>query len=140
MFLGTYRHQIDQKNRIRIPSKFKQGLGNNFVITKGIGGCLFVLPDGGDKLFEKIAELPTFDEDVQKSVRILLSSAFEADEDAQGRLLLPKELINFANIKKNIVFVGVGKRVEIWAEEHWEEYNTNSDFDTITQSFKKHGV
>lgn len=140
MFLGSFRHQIDQKNRMRIPTKFKQGLGSNFVITKGTNKCLFLLPENDSGLLSKIAELPVFDLEAQKSVRAVLSSAFEAVEDGQGRVLLPKELVAHAGIVKNIVFVGVGERVEIWAEENWDNYNKDVDFDAAAESLKKFGV
>lgn len=140
MFLGSFRHQLDQKNRMRIPAKFKQGLGSNFVITKGTNGCLFLLPETNNGLLTKIAQLPVFDLEAQKSVRAVLSSAFEAEEDGQGRVLLPKELIVHAGIAKNIVFVGVGERVEVWAEEAWDNYNKNVDFDAAADSLKKFGV
>lgn len=139
MFLGTYNHQIDQKNRIRVPAKFKSELGSDFVITKGTSGCLFVVPGSSNGLFEKIAALPLFDKDAQKSARLLLSSAFVAEEDGQGRVLLPKELLLHAKIVKDIVFVGVGQRVEIWAKEVWEEYQ-NADFDSAAEILNKFGV
>ena len=72
-------------------------------------------------------QLPLFDEEAQKPIRKFLSSAFETEEDAQGRILLPKELVNFAQITKNIVFVGVGNRVEIWAEEVWDKESENAE-------------
>ena len=71
--------------------------------------------------------LPLFDEEAQKPVRKFLSSAFEAEEDGQGRILLPKELISYAGITKNIVFVGVGNRIEIWAEEIWDKENSDDE-------------
>lgn len=140
MFLGTYRHQIDQKNRMRVPAKFKNELAGGFVVTKGTNSCLFVLPKENNELFEKLAALPVFDVEAQKSVRAILSSAFEAEEDAQGRVLLPKELVAHAKIKKNIVFVGVGARVEIWAEEEWDAYNSGESFDKSIETLSKHGV
>ena len=139
MFLGTYNHQIDQKNRMRVPAKFKAELGSGFVVTKGTNGCLFVLPGTENKLFQKLAELPVFDSAAQKSARLLLSSAYVAEEDAQGRVLLPKELLTHAKIVKDIVFVGVGARVEIWAKEVWEAYQ-NEDFDSAAQILGQFGV
>lgn len=140
MFLGSFRHQIDQKNRMRVPAKFKQELGSSFVITKGTSSCLFLLPEQNNSLLQKIAEVPVFNTEAQKSVRAILASAFVAEEDGQGRVLLPKELLVHANITKNIVFVGVGQRVEIWSEEAWEKYNSETDFDAATQALKDFGV
>ena len=136
MFLGSFRHQIDQKNRMRVPAKFKQELGSSFVITKGTSSCLFLLPAQNNSLLQKIAEVPVFNSEAQKSVRAILSSAFVAEEDGQGRVLLPKELLVHAGITKTIVFVGAGQRVEIWSEEKWDAYNAGIDFDSATEALK----
>ena len=128
MLIGTYRHSIDSKKRIRMPSKFKSELGSDFVITKGTGNNLFVFSaDEFKSLYEKMTAIPLFDVEAQKPVRKFLSSAFDIEEDAQGRVLLSKELMAHAGITKNIVFVGVGNRVEIWAEEVWDEESQNDE-------------
>lgn len=140
MLIGTYRHSVDAKKRMRMPSKFKAELGSNFVITKGNSDNLFVFShDEFSSLYNKMVSLPLFDEEAQKPIRKFLSSAFEAEEDGQGRVLLPKELVKFASIDKNLVFVGLGNRVEIWAEEKWEEEQskeTTTDFSILA----KYGV
>ena len=137
MLIGSYRHSLDAKKRTRIPSKFKSSLGANFIITKGNGNNLFVFSNEQfSALYEKMVALPLFDEEAQKPVRKFLSSAFEAEEDGQGRILLPKELITYAGIDKTIVLVGVGNRVEIWAEEVWEKESNdseNSDFSILAK-------
>ena len=137
MLIGTYRHSIDAKKRMRMPSKFKCELGANFVITKGTGNNLFVFSEAEfNSLYEKMTAIPLFDVEAQKPVRKFLSSAFEALEDGQGRVLLPKELVSHAGITKNIVFVGVGNRVEIWAEEVWDkesEDEENTDFSVLAK-------
>ena len=128
MLIGSYRHSLDAKKRMRIPAKFKNELGTDCIITKGNNKNLFVFSqEQFSSLYEKMVNLPLFDEEAQKPVRKFLSSAFEAEEDAQGRVLLSKELIKFAEITKNVVFVGVGNRVEIWAEEVWEKENGDDD-------------
>ena len=142
MLIGTYRHSVDAKKRMRMPSKFKSELGANFVITKGNGNHLFVFSNEQfSALYEKMVSLPLFDEEAQKPIRKFLSSAFEAEEDNQGRILLPKELIKHANINKNLVFVGVGNRVEIWAEETWDKENSEDEDSNIDFSIlAKFGV
>ena len=128
MLIGTYRHSLDSKNRMRIPSKFKSELGANCIITKGTSVNLMLFSsDGFNSLYERLSTISIFDEEAQKPVRKFLSSAFEAEEDGQGRILLPKELILHAEITKNVVFVGIGNRVEIWAEEIWEKMQEESD-------------
>ncbi len=139
MLIGTYRHQVDAKKRMRMPSKFKAELGSNFIITKGTCGNLFVFSSTEfSALYEKMAAIPLFDEEAQNPIRKFLSSAFDAEEDGQGRVLLPKELVKFAGIEKNLVFVGVGNRVEIWAEEVWDKKDSEdgTDFSILA----KYGV
>ena len=140
MLIGTYRHSLDSKNRMRIPSKFKSELGANCIITKGTGVNLMLFSgDGFNSLYERLSSISIFDEEAQKPVRKFLSSAFDTEEDAQGRVLLPKELIAHAGITKNLVFVGVGNRVEIWAEEEWDKLS-DSDEETDFGVLAKFGV
>lgn len=141
MLIGTYRHSIDSKKRMRIPSKFKGELGSNCIITKGTGVNLMVFSgEGFQDLYERLSNISIFDDAAQKPVRKFLSSAFEAEEDAQGRILLPKELALYAEITKNIVFVGVGNRVEIWAEEIWDKMQEEDGEDVDFTVLAKLGV
>lgn len=143
MFLGEYTHSCDSKNRLRLPSKLKKEFGGGIVLTKGSDGCVFIVPkDKLDKVFEKASELPMFDASVQKPLRLLFSSACELEEDAQGRFLLPQSLKDFAGIEKDVVFVGAGTRVELWAKERWEEYSLKNlqDFESLSQELGRYGV
>ena len=141
MLIGTYRHSVDAKKRMRVPSKFKSELGSNFILTKGTDGNLFAFSNEKfADLYEKLTNLPIFDEEAQKPVRKFLASAFEAEEDGQGRVLLPKELVKFAEINKNIVFIGVGNRVEIWAEEAWDKREQEEDEGEKFSVLAKFGV
>ena len=82
VLIGTFRHQLDAKNRFRVPTKLKAELGTNFIITKGSGGCLFAFSaEGFEDLYQKVSMLPLFDEEAQKPVRKFLASAFEIEED-----------------------------------------------------------
>ena len=120
MLIGTYRHTIDSKKRIRVPAKFKVELGINFVVTMGTDKNLFVFSkEEFDEIYNKLTSIAIFDDEAQKPIRKFLASAFEVDEDTQGRHLLPSELCAYAKLEKDIVFVGVGNRVEIWSEENW---------------------
>ena len=117
MLIGTYRHSIDSKKRMRIPSKFKSELGANCIITKGTQNNLMIFSsEGFNNLYEKLSNISLFDNEAQKPVRKFLSSAFEAEEDGQGRILLPKELATYAEITKNIVFLGVLNRFDHYQE------------------------
>ncbi|MBQ7579460.1 MAG: division/cell wall cluster transcriptional repressor MraZ [Clostridia bacterium] len=142
MLIGTFRHQVDEKKRMRIPSKLKEELGTGFIITKGTNGCLFAFSkqDFETEIIEKTRSISIFDADSQKPLRVLMSSAFESEEDNQGRILIPQELRAFASITKKIVFVGVGSRVEIWAEEEWDKYNEGLDFTEASKNLAKLGV
>lgn len=142
MFIGTYNHQLDQKNRFRIPTKFKQVLGDSIIITKGNGKQLFLFSN--DEFYriviEKTDNISLFDEVGQRSVRLLLSSAFELELDNQGRALLPVVLKKMVGINKDIVSVGAGTRVEIWAREDWEKYLSAVDNDEEILKLKDYGV
>ena len=137
MFFGEYHYQLDEKSRLRIPSKLKSE-SKEYVVTKGTNNCLFVFEKAyfGNEFLSKLANVPTFSVSGQKPIRALLSSSFEVGEDSQGRFVLPATLKEFAKISKNIVFIGVGNRIEIWAEEAWQEYNSEDGktFDNMIES------
>ena len=143
MFLGEYKHQLDEKSRFRIPTSLKKELGSEYVITKGMNGCLFVFSKNNlQKQFEeKLNNISLFDETAQRPLRLLFSSAFYVEEDNQGRVLMPKALREFAGLEKNIVFLGVGSHIEIWSEDNLEEYiKTNESFDSVLQGLKEYGI
>lgn len=142
MLIGTYRHSLDEKKRMRVPSKFKEFLGSGFVITKGNGGCLFAFCRTAfdQDVVTKTKAFSMFDSASQKPLRMLMASAFETEEDNQGRILLPQELRDYAQIKKQIVFIGVGNRMEIWAEEVWNAYSNDCNFDEAVSELAKLGV
>lgn len=135
MLIGSYRHSVDAKNRMRMPFKFKSELGEGYIITKGNANNLFVFSKEQFKaVYDKLTAIPLFDSEAQKAARKFLSSAFETEEDAQGRVLLPKELVAYATITKNLVFIGAGNRVEIWAEEVWDKVDGETEsFDALSK-------
>jgi MraZ protein len=138
LLMGEFHHQIDEKNRIRIPSKLKEALGDSPVILKGTDGCLFVYSqESMNGMFEaKFANNDFTQEDRTKALRLLTSSSIYAEEDKQGRILLPPHLIKHAGIQKNIVTIGAFDRVEIWSEERWNAY-ANLDSDEYDECLKK---
>lgn len=128
MFFGEYFHQLDEKGRLRIPAKLRSTFtGKECIITKGTNGCLFVFDKNYfiSNFLNKLSAVPTFDINTQKPIRMLLSSSFEAQEDSQGRILMPATLKEYAKILKKVVFIGVGNRIEIWSEENWQEYKSS---------------
>jgi MraZ protein len=147
VLFGEYNHQIDEKGRIRIPAKLKAALCENFMVTKGTAGCLFLFSreEWGQDLANKLASVPLSDLEVQRPLRMFFSSAQELEEDNQGRYLMPKNLREFAKIKKDVVLIGVGRRAEIWAREEYYAYLRGEsrdvpDFDKALAGLQKYGV
>ena len=138
LLMGEYHHQIDEKSRIRIPAKLKDALGESPVILKGTDGCLFVYSqEAMNNMFAtKFANNDFTQADKTKALRLLTSSTVVTEEDKQGRILLPQNLIKHAGIVKNIVTIGAFDRVEIWSEERWNEY-ANLDSDGYDECLKK---
>ncbi len=129
MFLGEYQHTIDTKGRVIMPAKFRDGLGQRFIITKGIDKCLFVYTEADwNILNDKIKQLPMMDDGVRRFVRFFFGGACDCEFDAQGRIIIPQNLREHASIQKDIVSVGVSNRIEIWCKENWDKYNDDSNF------------
>ena len=142
MFIGEYQHALDNKNRIIIPSKFREELGNKLVMTKGLDGCLYAYPmDEWKKLEDKLKALPLTNKNARAFVRFMFSGAAEIEIDKQGRALIPQNLIEYAGILKEIVSIGVLSRIEIWSKEKWSEYNAqNIDFNEIAEKMTELGI
>lgn len=122
MLIGEYQHTIDAKNRVIVPAKFREDLGRLFYITKGLDGCLFVLSrKGWEQLQAKIDAMP-----LSKSrglQRFFFAGAAEAEPDKQGRILIPQNLREYAELEKDVTFIGTSTRAEIWSTEKWNRMN-----------------
>lgn len=142
MFIGEYEHALDSKNRIIIPSKFREEIGDNFVLTKGLDGCLYAYPLNEWKVLEeKLKKLPLTSKDARAFVRFFFSGANEISIDKQGRALIPQNLIKYADINKELVSIGVSTRIEIWSKEKWNEYNdSDMDMDAIAEKMSELGI
>ena len=141
MFMGEYNHTIDAKGRLIIPSKFREALGDEFVVTKGMDGCLFVFDNSEWQNFaEKLRELPMMEKEVRQFTRFFLAGAASVEVDKQGRILLPSVLREFADITKDAVLVGVGSRIEIWSKDRWEGTVTYQDMDDIARHMAELGI
>ena len=142
MFIGEYQHALDLKNRINIPSKFRENLGDQFVLTKGLDGCLYAFTlKEWHVLEEKLKTLPLTSKDARAFVRFFFSGANEIDVDKQGRALIPQGLLEYASITKEIISIGVSNRIEIWSKDKWEEYNdSNIDYDEIAEKMSMLGI
>ncbi len=127
--MGEYHHTIDDKGRIIIPAKFRTELGESFIVTRGIEKCLFVYPvTTWDKIVTKLQKLPFTKKDARNFTRFFLSGATTVEFDKQGRVGISAPLINYANLMKDCVIVGVNDRLEIWSKEDWEKFFAeNSD-------------
>lgn len=141
MFMGEYNHTIDPKGRLIIPSKFREVLGDEFVITKGLDGCLFVYPNSEWQAFEeKLRTLPLTNKDARQFSRFFLGGAATCETDKQGRILLPAVLREFAELEKDVVLVGVLSRIEIWSKSRWESSNVFDDMDEIAEHMADLGL
>ena len=141
MFMGEYNHTVDAKGRLIVPSKFREQLGDEFVVTKGLDGCLFVYENTEWKaLEEKLHALPLTNANARKFSRFFLAGATTCEVDKQGRILLPAVLREFAKIDKDAVLVGVGSRIEIRSRDNWNQSNTYDDMEEIAENMEGLGI
>lgn len=142
MFMGEYNHTIDAKGRFIIPAKFRETLGDKFIVTKGLDGCLFVYPKSEWSLFEeKLKVLPLTNKDARQFTRFFLAGAAACEVDKQERILLPQVLRDFAQLEKEVVLIGVASRVEIWSKINWEQSMStyNDDMNEIAEKMESLG-
>lgn len=127
MLIGEYSHNLDPKGRVFIPAKFREELGEKFIVSRGIGKCLFVFSlDAWMEYASKLKNIPVTDVSSQTFLRMLFASACECEPDKQGRILLPQRLRDYAGMEKEVVAIGVMSRVELWAKDEWESYNAGA--------------
>lgn len=139
--MGEYNHTIDQKGRVIVPAKFRESLGDEFVVTKGLDGCLFVYDsDEWSSFEEKLKELPITNKDARSFVRFFLAGATTVEVDKQGRILLPGVLREFAELTKDVVLIGVASRVEIWSKERWDGTANFDDVEEIAEHMAELGL
>lgn len=140
MFMGEYNHTIDAKGRVAVPSKFRETLGETFVVTLGLDGCLFVYPNNEWVNFvSKLNSLPGSKE-ARQLQRYFMAGASECEVDKQGRILIPAKLRDQAGLNKDIVFVGVLSKIEIWSKERWENNNIYDDMDDVAEHMSEYGI
>jgi len=144
MFMGEFRHTLDKKNRLFIPSnlrnKTRQKRAKNFILTRGLDGCLYLyIPETFFTLSEKFKNLPVEDKMEERAFkRLLLAGATEAPLDVQGRILIPHHLVEYGGIKGEVVILGVWDRIELWADSRWSQYRSFADksFTTIASKLE----
>lgn len=142
MFMGEFDHTTDPKGRLIVPSKFREELGNAFVVTRGFDGCLFAYPNTEwEKVVEGLRSLSLVDTKGRGFTRFFLSNAETVEMDKQGRILISEKLRNFAGIVKDVVSVGVDNKLEIWNKETYEKLETApEDIDDILQKLSELNV
>ena len=143
LFYGEYQHSLDAKGRMIVPSKFREGLGEKFILTKGLDECLFAYSlEEWSNLEQKLKTLPFTDKDVRAFVRFFFAGATECELDKQGRILIPQNLRDYAKLEKELYIIGVSTRVEIWEKNKWEEYckGDNMSPDKIAEKMAMLGI
>ena len=137
MFMGEYHHNIDDKGRVIVPSKFRRELGDRFVVTRGLDGCLFIYSKKEwEKQVEHLRSLPFTKKDARAFTRFFLSGATEVEADKQGRMNLPEPLVTYANLDKECIIIGVNERLEVWAKDEWQGFLkvNEDDFSTMAEN------
>ena len=143
MFIGEYEHNVDAKGRIIMPAKLREDIGDKFIITKGLDGCLFAYSQAEWANFEeKLKALPLAQKNARNFVRFFLSGAVECEIDKQGRFLIPANLREHALLDKEVVIIGVGTRLEIWNRETWKTYSSDENIsaDEIAENMTMLGI
>ena len=127
MLIGEYRHNIDSKNRISLPAKFRKEMGKKVFVTRGLDNCLSVYTEKSwKKILEKLEGLSISKASERGFSRFMLSGATEVSVDSLGRILVPDYLQEFAGIEKKVVWTGAGGKAEMWSEGAWEKYVTEA--------------
>lgn len=127
MLQGEYRHNIDEKGRVIIPSKIRVEMGEKIVITRGLDGCLFGYNEKNwNEIMDKLNSLPFTKRDARNFTRFLTSGAITLEFDKQGRINIPDFLSSYANLSREVVIIGVVNRIEIWSKENWDNFMSNN--------------
>lgn len=138
MLMGTFHHNMDTKGRVHFPAKLREGLGDRFFITKGLDGCLFVYPeDEWEVLGAKIRAIPL--SKGRRLQRFFFSGATDAEPDKQGRILIPQNLREYANLDKEVVVIGASNRAEIWDKALWDEANIELTDEAVLETMDEIG-
>ncbi len=140
-FMSEYNHTVDAKGRMIIPSKYREGLGEEFVVTRGIDDCLIAYAlNEWQKVMDKLAEVRMTNRDAREFTRYLVGGATEVQTDTQGRILLPAFLREHAKLVKDVVLVGMGNHIEIWAKEKYQQVMEQTDINELAQKLDEIGI
>ena len=143
MLIGEYSHSLDVKGRLIMPAKLREDMGEKFIITTGLDGCLFGFSMiEWNNFEEKLKSLPLSDKNARNFVRFFLSGATECELDKQGRFLIASKLREVANLDKDVTIIGAGTRIEIWNTKKWEEQTSaeNLSIEEIEKNMEELGI
>ena len=141
MLIGEYEHTLDAKGRIIMPSKLREDIGEKFIITKGLDGCLFAFSiEEWKKFEEKLRTLPISNKDARNFSRFFFAGAIDCEIDKQGRFLISSNLREFAGLEKEVVIVGMDSRLEIWSKEKWINFEEDISADEIAEKMEMLGI
>lgn len=141
MFMGEYNHSIDAKGRLIIPARFREQLGDSFVVTQGLDGCLYIYGNEiWERFQEKLNQIPLGNKQGRMYKRFFLSKAVQCEVDKQGRILIPQTLRKAASLEKDVTLAGVGDHIEIWDHDMWEDCSSFDDMDAIAEQMEGLGI
>lgn len=141
MLIGEYEHSLDVKGRLIMPAKFREDIGEKFIITKGLDGCLFAFSLEEWKIFEqKLRALPISNKDARAFSRFFFAGAIDCDIDKQGRFLITSNLREFAELIKDVVVIGMDSRIEIWSKDKWKKCDEDISADEIAEKMEMLGI
>ena len=141
MLIGEYEHSLDAKGRLIMPAKLRDDIGEKFIITKGLDGCLFAFSIEEWKNFEqKLRSLPISNKDARAFSRFFFAGAMDCEIDKQGRFLISSNLREFAGLTKEVVIVGMDSRIEIWSKDKWQKCDEDISADEIAEKMEMLGI
>ncbi len=137
MFMGEYHHNIDEKNRLVIPSNYRSSLGGSFIVTRGLEKCLYIYTENEwQKTVDKLSSLPFTKKDARVVIRSLFSAAANCNLDRQGRINITSQQLLHAGIEKECVIIGANNRIEIWSKENWDKFN--EEYSDVLEEVAEH--
>ncbi|MDD6733217.1 MAG: division/cell wall cluster transcriptional repressor MraZ [Lachnospiraceae bacterium] len=140
-FMSEYNHTIDAKGRLIIPVKYREGLGETFVVTRGIDGCLFFYTENEwQAIMNKLNELRMTNKKAREFTRFLLGGATEVELDSQGRILVPAFLREYADLEKEVILVGMGNHIEVWSKAKYEQVMSDTNIEEIAEELDEAGI
>lgn len=141
VLIGEYEHSLDAKGRLIMPAKLREDIGEKFIVTKGLDGCLFAFSLTEWTNFEqKLRSLPISNKDARTFTRFFFAGAIDCEIDKQGRFLISSNLREFAGLEKDVIIVGMDSRIEIWSKDKWQNCDEEISADEIASKMEMLGI